>query len=302
MDAVGKPRVGLVGLGAMGMGIAVSLVRAGLEVKGSDVRAEAIEAFVAAGGTGVATTAEAAENSDVFVLVVVNAEQAEDVLFGAGAGAAALPRGAVVMLCSTVSPDYARRTAARLHDAGLAMLDSPISGGSVRAAAGELSIMLAGDPTAVARAQAVLDATAAHVHNMGEACGLGSTMKIVNQLLAGVHIAAAAEAIAFGARAGLEPGRIHDVIKTSAGNSWMFENRVPHILADDYTPTSAIDIWVKDLDIVLQTGKDLRLPLFLSAAAHQLYLAASGAGWGRLDDSAVVKVFEKLANFAVLDA
>ena len=137
---------------------------------------------------------------------------------------------------------------------------------------------------------------------MGDEPGQGSTMKLVNQVLAGIHIAAAAEAIAFGAKAGIDPNRIYDVICNSAGASWMFENRVPHILADDYTPHSAIAIWPKDLGLILDTGKELGLPLPLAAVAQQVYMMAVASGYTRLDDSAVVKVFEKLAEFRVLDA
>ena len=124
-------------------------------------------------------------------------------------------------------------------------------------------------------------------------------MKLVNQILAGSQIALAAEAMAFGVRAGLDPNQIYEVICNSAGNSFMFQNRVPHMLNDDYTPHSAVDIWVKDLGIVLETGKELRFPLFFSALAHQLFMSASAAGHGRLDDAAVVKVFEQLTGIAV---
>lgn len=293
-------KIGFVGLGSMGMGSAVSLVKAGFAVRGFDVRAEVLKMFNAAGGAGVPTAADAARGADVYILMVVNAQQADDVLFGSGDAAAVLPKGAIVMLCSTVSPQYARETAVRLEEMGLNMLDSPISGGPVRAAAGELSIMLSGKPALIERVQPLLDAMSSNVFRMGDECGLGSTMKLVNQVLAGVNLAVATEAIAFGARAGIEPQRIFEVISVSAGSSWMFQNRVPHILEDDYTPMSAVDIWVKDLGLVLDTGKENRLPLPMAAAAHQLFMMASASGWGKLDDAAAVKVYEKLANFRVL--
>ena len=259
--------IGFIGLGAMGMGAACSLVRAGFQVKGFDLRAEVLASFADAGGIGVTTVAEAAQDSDIFILMVVNAEQAEDVLFGAGRAVDALPAGAVVMLCCTVKPNFARELHARLAEHELLMLDSPISGGPVRAADGTMTIMASGPSTVFAKIDHVLEAMAANVFRMGEEPGLGSTMKAINQLLAGVHIATAAEAIAFGAKAGIDPKDAFDVISVSAGNSWMFENRVPHILADDYSPLSAIDIWVKDLGIVLETGKENRFPLPLAAAA-----------------------------------
>jgi len=295
-------RIGFVGLGAMGMGMARTLLANGFAVKGFDVRAAAIDTFADAGGTRATSPADAAQNVDVLIIMVVNAEQAEDVLFGNGEAAQALPEGAVVLLCSTVQPAYAQATAARLESMGLEMLDAPVSGGTVRAADGTLSVMAAGKPAVFDTVQPVLDAIAGNLFRMGDACGLGSTMKLVNQVLAGVHLAAAAEAMAFGARAGVDPHKILEVIGASAGNSWMFQNRMPHVLEDDYTPHSAVDIWIKDLGLVLDTGKDNHLPLPLSATAHQLFMMASASGYGDIDDAGVVKVYEKLANFRVMDA
>jgi 3-hydroxyisobutyrate dehydrogenase len=292
-------QVGFIGLGAMGMGMAKSLLRAGLAVKGYDINPNAVTQFVAAGGQGAATVADAASGADLLVVVVLNADQVTDVLFGKGAAAAALTPGSVVMVCSTVSPTFAQQTAAKLAERGLLMLDTPISGGTVRAAEGTLSIMVSGPEATIAKAQPVLEAMAANIYRMGSEPGLGSTMKLVNQILAGSQIALAAEAMAFGVRAGLDPHQIYEVICNSAGNSFMFQNRVPHMLNDDYTPHSAVDIWVKDLGIVLETGKELRFPLFFSALAHQLFMSASAAGHGRLDDAAVVKVFEQLTGIAV---
>jgi 3-hydroxyisobutyrate dehydrogenase len=162
--------------------------------------------------------------------------------------------------------------------------------------------MASGAPAAFERAAPYLDALAANHYRMGDEPGQGSTMKLVNQVLAGVHIAAAAEAIAFGAKAGIDPNRIYEVVSNSAGISWMFQNRVPHILADDFTPHSAVEIWLKDLGLVVDTGKELRLPMPLAAVAQQLFVMAAASGHGRLDDAAVVKVYEKLADFHVLDA
>lgn len=292
-------QVGFIGLGAMGMGMAKSLLRAGLAVKGYDINPAAVTQFTEAGGQGAATVAEAASGVDVFVIVVLNADQVTDVLFGKGAAAQALPTGSIVLVCSTVSPAFARQTSAKLAERGLVMLDTPISGGTVRAAEGKLSIMVAGADEVVTKAQPVLAAMAANIYRMGIEPGMGSTMKLVNQILAGSQIALAAEAVAFGVRAGLDPNQIYEVICNSAGGSFMFQNRVPHMINDDYTPHSAVDIWVKDLDIVLETGKELRFPLFFTALAHQLFMSASAAGHGKLDDAAVVKVFEQLTGISV---
>ena len=134
-------------------------------------------------------------------------------------------------------------------------------------------------------------AIAQKVYRLGEAHGTGSKVKMINQLLAGVHIAAAAEAMALGIKAGADPQVLYDVITNSAGNSWMFQNRAPHILAGDYLPRSAVNIFVKDLGIVLEAGKRSTFPLPLTAAAHQMFLMAAAAGHGREDDAAVIKIF-----------
>ena len=297
-----KQTVGVIGLGAMGSGMAGALLRAGFTVRGYDVNPAALERFTQQGGVAASSPAEVADGADALLVMVLSGEQAEQAIFGPTGAITTLRPGAVCLLCSTTGPAFVRNVAQRLSAHGVLFLDAPVSGGVKRAAEGTLSIMSAGTPEAYAAAQPLLDALAANVYHMGDEPGQGATMKLVNQVLAGIHIASAAEAVAFGARAGIDPNRIYEVISHSAGSSWMFQDRVPHILADDFTPYSAVDIWLKDLNLILETGRDLKLPLPLAAVAHQLFLMAAASGYGRLDDSAVVKVFEKLADFRVLDA
>ena len=283
--------VGLIGLGAMGRGMAASLRRAGHDLFVHDVRAGAAREFAKEGGTACATAAELASRCDVVLSVVVNAQQTEDVLFGSGGVAAAMRKGSVFVMCSTVDPPWSIALEQRLESMGLLYLDAPISGGAAKAAAGQITMMTAGAPAAYAACGTVLDGMAAKVYRLGDRAGPGSTVKIVNQLLAGVHIAAAAEAMALGIRAGVEPAQIYDVITHSAGNSWMFENRMPHVLSGDYTPLSAVDIFVKDLGLVLDTARASKFPLPLASTAHQMFMQASSAGHGREDDAAVIKIF-----------
>ncbi len=285
----------VIGLGAMGMGMAQSLVRAKLPAWGFDLNKARLQTFAAAGGKAAASAAEAAAKADALFLVVVNAAQVEDVLFGAGNAAAAMKKGALVVMCSTVRPEDAERVAARLAGMGLGMLDAPISGGAAKAMKGEITVMASGDDAAFAKADKALKAMATKVYRMGDKAGQGSAMKIVHQLLAGVHIAAAAEAVAFGLRMGLDARMVYDVVTNAAGNSWMFENRMAHVLAGDYTPLSAVDIFVKDLGLVLDSTRKLVFPAPLAAAAHQQFISASAAGHGGEDDSAVIKVFPGIA-------
>lgn len=291
MNSQAKMPVGVVGLGAMGMGVALSLVREGFEVHAFDLRPEAVQKVVDAGGHAGESLASIAKLVDVLITVVVNADQTEAVLFGENGAAAHLKPGSVVIASATVSPEFAKALGKRLADAGLLMIDGPISGGAAKAASGEMTIMSSGSPAAYAKCQPVLEAIAGKIYRLGDEVGPGSVVKMVNQLLAGVHIAAAGEAMALAIRAGADPEQVYEVITNSAGNSWMFQNRVPHILAADYTPLSAVNIFIKDLGIVLDYAKKNVFPLPLSATAHQMYLQASAAGHGLEDDSAVIKMF-----------
>ncbi|MFF7714726.1 L-threonate dehydrogenase [Streptomyces sp. NPDC007988] len=290
-DEPTRPRVGVVGLGAMGLGMARSLRTAGYDVAVHDLRAEVAADFAREGGTAYGSPGELASAVDVLVGVVVNAAQVEAVLFGEDGAAGRLRSGAVFVMCSTVDPAWSAALEQRLTEQGLLYLDAPVSGGAARAAAGELTMMTSGSAAAYALAGPVLDAMSATVYRLGGSAGLGSQVKVVNQLLAGVHIAAAAEAMALGIRAGVPAEALYEVITHSAGNSWMFENRMAHVLAGDYTPLSAVDIFVKDLGLVLDSARPQRFPLPLASTAHQMFLQASASGLGAEDDSAVVKIF-----------
>ncbi|MFS8975161.1 NAD-binding protein [Cupriavidus necator] len=283
--------IGVIGLGAMGYGVAQSLLRAGFNVHACDLRPEVLQRFADAGGVPCASPAELGSRCDVVLTLVVNAQQTEAVLFGANGAAAAMKPGTLVIASATVPPGFAVALGRRLAEQGLLMLDAPVSGGAARAASGEMTMMTSGPAEAYSLAEDVLAAIAGKVYRLGAAHGAGSKVKIINQLLAGVHIAAAAEAMALGLREGVDPDALYDVITHSAGNSWMFENRVPHILKGDYTPLSAVDIFVKDLGMVLDTARNSKFPLPLSAAAHQMFMMASTAGHGGEDDSAVIKIF-----------
>ena len=285
------PNAGVIGLGAMGSGMAASLRRHGYPVHVFDVRTEVARAFAATGGVACASPAELAGQCDIIVSVVVNAAQTESVLFGEGGCAAAMRPGSVFVMCSTVDPNWSMALEARLAALDILYLDAPISGGAAKSASGQMTMMTAGTPDAYALASPLLDAMAAKVYRLGDRAGAGSKVKIINQLLAGVHIAAAAEAMALGLREGVDPVALYEVITHSAGNSWMFENRMAHVLAADYTALSAVDIFVKDLGLVLDMARASKFPLPLSSTAHQMFMQASTAGFAKEDDSAVIKIF-----------
>ncbi len=295
---VSDQTIAFFGLGSMGYGMAATLVRAGAGVYGFDVAPEPVEKLVREGGRR-ADVAEAGARADAAVVVVLNAAQLENVLFGADGIAAHLRPGAVIIACPTIAPDQARDFAGRCAARGLLYLDAPISGGAAKAARGALSVMASGTPEAFAAAQPVLDTVAETVFDLGPEPGAGSAMKAINQMLAGVHIAAMAEAVTFGMTQGISAQKTIEVIPQCAGTSWMFENRAPHIAAGDYTPHSAVDIWPKDLGIVLEIARGAKFSAPLTAAALQQFLAASGSGLGREDDAAVAKIYARNAGLAL---
>ena len=279
----------------MGYGIASSILRAGHVTWGFDIDEARMQQFREEGG-GTGALAEIAGELDGVVVVVLNAAQTESVLFGDNGIVPGLKAGAVVVACATVPPQFARDMAARCAESGVHYLDAPMSGGSVKAANGQLSYMAAGTPETFAAARFILDASAETVFELGDEAGAGSAMKAVNQMLAGVHIAAMAEALTFGMTQGVTPAKFVEVISKCAGTSWMLENRAPHIVEGDYTPHSSVDIWPKDLGIVLDICRDAKFAAPITAAALQQFMAASGSGLGREDDAAVAKVYARNAG------
>ena len=293
-----KQNVCVIGLGSMGFGMAAALVRGGFSVTGFDVNADAMTRLAALGGRVAVSPATAATGADVVLCVVVNAAQTESVLFGADGAATVMDKG-IIVSCATMAPDAARGFALRAADKGLGYLDAPMSGGAVRAAAGELTVMASGKPEVFSQARPVLDCIAAKVYELGDEAGTGAAFKIVNQLLAGVHIAAACEAITFAKAMNLDIAKVYEVITASAGNSWMFENRVPHILDGDYAPKSAVEIFTKDLGIVSDIGRGLKFPTPIASMALQMFVMTAAAGMGRDDDASVARMIAGLAGLTL---
>ena len=294
-------KVGVIGLGTMGMGAALNLLKKGHTVTGCEPREDARATFAKAGGVVVTSPDALPGDLEAVVVFVVNAAQTEEVLFGEHGCLARLPKGTVILCCATIAPEAARALGKRIEEAGFLMLDSPVSGGSVGAHAGTMTVMGSGPEAAFTKAEPVLQAISTKVWRLGNEVGVGSTVKMVNQLLAGVHIATAAEAMALGIRAGADPETLFKVISESAGSSWMWQNRMPHVLAGDDTPLSAVNIFVKDLGIVLDQARALTFPLPMAAAAHQLFLAASANGQGYKDDAFVIRVWQALTGISLPD-
>ncbi|ODT59977.1 MULTISPECIES: L-threonate dehydrogenase [Paracoccus] len=285
-------RVCVIGLGSMGMGAALSCLRAGLATSGIDLDAGRRDAFAAQGAEGVADAITGLTDAfDAVIVLVVNGAQARQVILGQGGVADRVAPGGAIMVSCTQSADDARALGADLAARGVLMLDAPVSGGAAKAAQGAMTVMASGPDAAFDALAPVLEAVAAKTYRIGSEIGQGATVKVIHQLLAGVHIAVGAEAMALAARAGIPLDTMYDVVTNAAGNSWMFENRMKHVVDGDYTPTSAVDIFVKDLGLVTETGRAMGFPLPLASAAFTMFQQASNMGHGAEDDSAVIKTF-----------
>jgi len=296
MTSASIPReTAVIGLGSMGFGMAASLVRAGFAVRGCDLRPDIVASARAAGIDAGTDAAVAARGADTVVTVVVNAAQTDTVLFDNGVVGAIKPEG-VIVSCATMSPGDAKRLASKAAASGIDYLDAPISGGTTRAAEGALTVLTSGPAAVFAKARPVLAAMSETLYHLGNEIGTAAAFKIVNQLLAGVHIAAACEALAFAKKLNLDLAKVHEVISRSAGSSWMFQNRGAHVVEGDYAPRSAVEIFVKDLGIVEDIARAERFPAPLAGTALQLFLMTASAGMGRDDDASVARLYAKIAG------
>ncbi len=283
--------VGVIGTGAMGMGVVRSLLRAGYPVIARDIRTDAQDAAVAHGASGAPTPAALARRAPVAIVLVVDATEVDTVLFGADRAVEAFLPGGVVMLCSTVDPAYTAALAPRLAVHGVALLDAPVSGGPAKAAAGTMTLMVAGDSAIRERCRGIFAAIAGKVFELSDQPGDAAALKIVNNLLAAANLAAGAEALAMARKAGLDLAQAIAVIGASSGASWMFDDRMPRALQDDYAPRAAARILAKDLGIARDFAARLGCDAPFALAALAAFEATVAAGYGDEDDAAVAKLF-----------
>jgi 3-hydroxyisobutyrate dehydrogenase len=283
-----------VGLGAMGAPMAQCLLSAGFGLGVFDVREESSRPLVKRGARGMATPGEAAENADALFLMVVNAGQAEAALFGENGAAMALAPGAAVVVMSTVGPEPIRKLDGLLSERNLRLLDAPVSGGVARAERGDLLIMAGGPQDLFGELRPALEAMGSTVVHCGPAAGDGQAVKLVNQLLCGVHIAAAGEALAYAEALGLDPESVYETIRHGAAGSFMLEDRGRRMLDRQFLPAkSAMDIFVKDMGLVREAADERGFATPLSDVAHSLYEKGSSLGFGGEDDSGILRVFEE---------
>ena len=290
-----KPKLVFAGLGAMGYGMASHLIKSGFPVIGYDVYAPSMERLVVAGGTSAKSPKEAAKDVEFFICMVASSVQATPLLFDPEIGVVeSMPKNATIMMCSTVAPAYIDEVALRLKDLGrpdIRLIDSPVSGGALRAADGTLSIFSSGADAHLANAHSILECMSSKLYKVPGGLGGGSKAKLIHQIFAGINIAMASEAMGLAAVAGLNTRKVLEELKQSEGNSWMFSNRVSHMLDPSLPPYSAITIIAKDVGIITSTSRDFRFPLPLLSTSEQLYMTAISAGWGKEDDCMLTRLY-----------
>ncbi|WP_089942516.1 NAD(P)-dependent oxidoreductase [Candidatus Entotheonella palauensis] len=292
-------RLAFIGLGAMGGPMASRLAASGYTVTGYDIQAAAMERLRQAGGKTASNAAEAAADADLLITIVASAEQVEEVLFGDTGALTTLTADSTIMVCSTVPPDYMQTLGQRLQTRGYELLDAPVSGGVAGAANGTLTVMASGSAAAFEACEPLLPILTAKQYRLGDVPGHGSICKVINQLLVGVHHAVTVEAMALAARVGADLEAVYEVIANSSGASQVFVNRVPDLLSEDVTPSGVLDIFVKDLGIVLGVGQEAHFPLPMAASAHQMFLMGSAAGLGQERPIDLIKIYEKLAGLHI---
>ncbi|KAJ0414476.1 NAD-binding of NADP-dependent 3-hydroxyisobutyrate dehydrogenase-domain-containing protein [Aspergillus carlsbadensis] len=285
-------QVGFIGLGAMGLGMASDLQRRPqYTVSGFDIWQPSLDKFAATGGHAGQSPRDVARTSQFLICMAATAQQLDSILFDSSAINGI---DATIVLCSTVPPTYYDTLPARIAGIGrfdVAVVDAPVSGGTLRAANGTLTIFAAGSSAAISRATTLLHDMSERLYIISGGLGAASKVKMINQLLVGTHIAAASEAIALATKAGLNTEEVFDIIQCTSGSSWAWANRVPHMLEEDWTPLSALNIFVKDMGIVVSTGRAAQFPLPIAALTEQLYISASAQGFGKEDDAGLVRLF-----------
>ena len=284
------PNVGVIGTGAMGLGVVQSLVRGGYRVFARDIRPEAEAASVASGALARGTPAALARECSIIILLVVDAAQIDVVLFADDGVATAITSGTIIVASSTVAPAYVRDLESKLARYGARLLDAPVSGGPRRAADGTMTIMLAGDASAAAECEPVFAAIAAKRFSLGSRPGDAATFKILNNQLAAANLTAGAEAMALAMRAGIDPRRFLEVVNASSGASWIFADRMARALEGDYAPRAATQILTKDIGIAIEAAAALDVDAPLACRVRETFLAAVAAGYGDEDDASLLKL------------
>jgi 3-hydroxyisobutyrate dehydrogenase len=288
------PTIGMVGVGNMGAAMAAHLLEQGWAVQVHDIDAGKVRALERLGAAGRSDAAQAAADCAALIVCVVDAGQTEDVLFGQNGAAASMRPGQAVLLCPTMAPEDVERFAQRLADVGVAGIDAPMSGGPARARDGSMSLMVACADADFERHRGLIEALSRNVFRISSRPGDGARTKLVNNLLAGINLAGAAEAMAMAQRMGLDLGRTLDVIEQSSGQSWIGSDRMRRAIAGDYEPRAHVTLLQKDTRLAVEAARAAGFAGPLGAAARDVFDRAADGGLAHLDDAALFKLLSQL--------
>ena len=291
-------KVGVIGVGNMGSGICSNLLKAGFKVFVYDIRPEPLEEMRKKGAVVTPNLPALAQECPLVFSVLIDYDQNLSILEGPEGLLENLAEGSCIFICSTISPTHVQALSKLAAERGTRLLDAPVSGGAEGASAGTLSLMIGGDQNAVEEHRKALEAISSNIYHMGDV-GAGESAKAINQLLVGVHDVATAEAMLLAAKSGIDLKKMIHIIENSAGASWIFEHRAARMVERDFEPRGFLKILLKDTNIVADAAQSLDLVLPMISLARQLYQAGVNAGLGDEDDSAIVKVLEKLSNFSL---
>ncbi|MBL0390944.1 NAD(P)-dependent oxidoreductase [Ramlibacter monticola] len=275
----------------MGGGMAARLLECGWRVQACDLVADKVQALVRQGARAAASPAEAADGAQALVVCVVDAAQSREVLFGPQGAAAALGAGRAVLLCPTIAPEDTQGLASALEERGLAPIDAPMSGGPARARDGSMSLMVACAEPVFQANRELLETLSGRLFRIGTRVGDGARTKLVNNLLAGINLAGAAEALALAERLGLDAARTLAVIEQSSGQSWIGSDRMHRAIAGDYAPRAHVTLLQKDIGLALQAAREAGFPGCLGPVAHEVFNRSVAAGDAGLDDAALLRLF-----------
>lgn len=291
-------RIGFIGLGIMGQGMAMNLLTAGFDVCVWNRTESKMQPLIEAGATGGDSPADVASRSDIIITCVSDTPDVQQVILGDGGVIHGAQAGALVIDMSTISPQTTREIAAKLNEKGIHMLDAPISGGSEGAQKGTLSIMVGGDAEQFERARPVFEAMGKAITHVG-AQGDGQTVKLVNQILVVINALAVSEALLFAQAGGLDLQKTLDAVTQGAAGSWMLSYRGPQVIARDWRPGFTIDLQQKDVRLTLEAGAQMGVPLLGTSLIHNLYHTLQAQGLGGEGNHALVKALENLANITI---
>ena len=291
--------IGFIGLGNMGKPMAKNLCKAGYSLIVNDLNREAVAELVAMGAQEAQTPAGLAKNVDVLITMLPNEAIVRQVIMGETGILQGAAEGLCLIDMSSVSPEFSRQMAANAEKQGLAYMDAPVSGGVKGAEGGRLTIMVGGKESVIQKCRPVLEVLGEKIYEVG-AIGSGDAVKMINNMLLAVNMAAAAEAFVLGQKIGLDPQKMLDIIGESSGSSYALQAKMPNfVFKGEFAPGFMIDLQQKDLELAIQSAKKQQVPFFMAALAQQVYSQAQSAGFGREDISAVIKPLENLTKTTV---